>query len=328
MPNRELPSDQELFNAVKNNDMAGFTTKANSTFVSQLRFTDTLYNILHLCCYYQRKEMVTALLDMQSSPLLINGKDRNGETPLHLACFHSNVEIALKLLNKGASLNTRNIYGKDPIDIIPNYTNRKSFVSKLIQKRPKMHIKETDSLKVHRRQCVYLEALAEIIFAEDNRHQFKIDRGLIEAHTDRVPNQYKYNNRVDYMDQLKEFKIGLRPNEEFFFPGSHDINPNQFDAEDKENKYSPNFGGNSQKNSRKPSMKNSHLQSVVNMNNYVSQKNFDFNDVPQGMSNKNAEREMEEQFRSIQQSFVDPNLVKKSRVSKNEGSIQFPASKQ
>lgn len=129
--------------------------------------------------------MVAALLEMPSTPQLINGKDRNGETPLHLACFHTNLDITLNLLNKGASLTSRNIYGKDPIDIIQVYSKRKKFIIDLINKRPKMHIKETDLLKMHRRQCVYLEAMAEIIFASDNRHQFKIDRGLIEAHTDR-----------------------------------------------------------------------------------------------------------------------------------------------
>lgn len=43
------------------------------------------------------------------------------------------------------------------------------------------------------------------------------------------------------MEQLREFKIGLRPHEEFFFKTSNDI---QFEAENKENnkKFSPNFG--------------------------------------------------------------------------------------
>jgi hypothetical protein len=75
------------------------------------------------------------------------------------------------------------------------------------------------------------------------------------------------------MSKLKEFKIGLRPHEEFFFqtqnPGG--LTPDH----DKENKkYSPNFGGTSRKSSLKaslkPSVKNSHISSVVNMNNYVS----------------------------------------------------------
>jgi ankyrin repeat protein len=109
--------------------------------------------------------MVNALLEMQGYIQMINGRDRNGETPLHLACFHTNLDIALRLLSKGSSFHTKNIYGKDPIDIIPNYTKRKEFIRQLIKNRPKMHVKETDILKMHKRQCVYLEAMAEIIFA-------------------------------------------------------------------------------------------------------------------------------------------------------------------
>jgi hypothetical protein len=144
--------------------------------------------------------------------------------------------------------------------------------------------------------------MAEIIFAQDNRHQFKIDRGLIDTHTDKNPNQFNYRSRVDYMSQLKAFKIGLRPHEEFYFESNHPGGSQFYDAEnDKENRHSPNFGGgNSRGHSKKSSMKNSKMgNSVVNMNNYVSSKNMNFNDVPKGFNNDD-QVQMEEQFRSIQ----------------------------
>jgi hypothetical protein len=187
MTDNSLPGDDELFLAIKNDDMVSFLVKYNSAFVNQLRFTDTLYNILHLCCYYQRKEMISNILDTQWATQLMNGKDRNGETPLHLVCFYTNTDITLMMLNKGASLMTKNIYGKDPIDIITNYFRRKQFILDILGKNPKIHVKELELLKLHRKQCEYLESLSEIIFAQDNRHQFKIDRGLIEANDFDIP---------------------------------------------------------------------------------------------------------------------------------------------
>ena len=69
------------------------------------------------------------------------------------------------------------------------------------------------------------------------------------------------------MSQLKEFKIGLRPYEEFYFDDKSQGNLTRREFRDSfANSQSPNFG--------KDALKNSMKNSVINMNNYVSQNNL------------------------------------------------------
>lgn len=215
----KFPGDDELFTAVKNNDLQMFSSKLNAAYISQLRFTDTLWNILHLCIYYKNKEFVALILDLESAKKLIQGKDKNGETPLHLACFLTDADITMLLLAKGASFYTRNIYQKDPIDIIPNYVNRKAFLIFLLNKKSKLKLKkkELDFLIEHQRKCEYHEALAEIIFADDNLHQFKIERGLvIKPEFEMI--KYQGRSRAKNIQRLQEFKMGFREKEDFYLP--------------------------------------------------------------------------------------------------------------
>lgn len=145
----ELPTDVELFDAVRGNDKNRFNIKTQSPHLDHLRFTDTLFNVLHLCCYYQRKEMVEILLETDYCTNLINGKDRNGETPLHIATFQCNQEIIVALMNKGASFAAKNIYSKDPIDIIACYSERKELLKNLLGLKLKLKPSEIDILSQH-----------------------------------------------------------------------------------------------------------------------------------------------------------------------------------
>jgi ankyrin repeat protein len=52
---------------------------------------------------------VTALL--QSDPKLVGDRDKNGDTPLHVAALHGQLEVAQVLLQAGAEVNARNSYG-------------------------------------------------------------------------------------------------------------------------------------------------------------------------------------------------------------------------
>ncbi len=52
---------------------------------------------------------VTALL--QSDPKLVGDRDKNGDTPLHVASLHGQVAVAQVLLDAGADVNARNSYG-------------------------------------------------------------------------------------------------------------------------------------------------------------------------------------------------------------------------
>lgn len=52
---------------------------------------------------------VTALL--QSDPKLVGDRDKNGDTPLHVAALHGELAVAQVLLEAGADVNARNGYG-------------------------------------------------------------------------------------------------------------------------------------------------------------------------------------------------------------------------
>src|SRR5215472_15924092 len=52
---------------------------------------------------------VAALL--QSDPKLVGDRDKNGDTPLHVAALHGEVGVAQVLLEAGADINARNNYG-------------------------------------------------------------------------------------------------------------------------------------------------------------------------------------------------------------------------
>ena len=52
---------------------------------------------------------VTALL--QSDPKLVGDRDKNGDTPLHVAALHGELAVAQVLLAAGADVNARNNYG-------------------------------------------------------------------------------------------------------------------------------------------------------------------------------------------------------------------------
>jgi ankyrin repeat protein len=52
---------------------------------------------------------VTALL--QADPKLVNDRDSNGDTPLHVAALHNQLAIVQLLLQAGADVNAKNSYG-------------------------------------------------------------------------------------------------------------------------------------------------------------------------------------------------------------------------
>jgi ankyrin repeat protein len=48
---------------------------------------------------------------LQADPKLVADQDKNGDTPLHLACLHSQLAAAQVLIEAGADVNARNNYG-------------------------------------------------------------------------------------------------------------------------------------------------------------------------------------------------------------------------
>eukprot|EP00051_Salpingoeca_urceolata_P003403 m.57452 g.57452 ORF g.57452 m.57452 type:complete len:637 (+) comp12744_c0_seq1:356-2266(+) len=69
--------------------------------------------LLHIAVCNGYQEVVTFLLAQKSINLSI--KDKEGNTPLHLASFFTQYEIALQLVTKGADLTARNYLNQKPI---------------------------------------------------------------------------------------------------------------------------------------------------------------------------------------------------------------------
>jgi ankyrin repeat protein len=48
---------------------------------------------------------------LQADPKLVSDRDKNGDTPLHLACLHGQLAAAQVLIDAGADVNVKNNYG-------------------------------------------------------------------------------------------------------------------------------------------------------------------------------------------------------------------------
>ena len=70
---------------------------------------------------------------IKNTKIDINSKDKNGNTPLLMACYFRNNEIILKLLENGADPNKQNIFGNTPL-IISYYFKNEKVIQELIKK--------------------------------------------------------------------------------------------------------------------------------------------------------------------------------------------------
>jgi len=86
--------------------------------VCEFRFTNYNWSMLHLAVWYNQKEVAEFLLLQPYSEKIINEKDSNGETPLHLAIFKKSTDLIVLLINKGASLDLNNTANERPMEII------------------------------------------------------------------------------------------------------------------------------------------------------------------------------------------------------------------
>lgn len=70
-------------------------------------------NALHMACNNNNYDLVKLLLSFNCCN--VNGKNKNGETPLHIACQKYNLEITRLLIQNGAKINIKNNLGQLPI---------------------------------------------------------------------------------------------------------------------------------------------------------------------------------------------------------------------
>ena len=82
-------------------------------------------NILHVAAQSGKAKVVAYLLKRNDLKLLINEKDKKGNTPLHLASKKRHPKVVSNLTwDKRVSLNLLNNEGKTAFDIALNYSSR------------------------------------------------------------------------------------------------------------------------------------------------------------------------------------------------------------
>jgi ankyrin repeat protein len=96
--------------------MKRYTHPSVARFFSGLLFaiflfgsTPALCGPIHDAARKGDGKKVTALL--QADPKLVNDRDSNGDTPLHVAALHNQLAIVQLLLQAGADVNAKNSYG-------------------------------------------------------------------------------------------------------------------------------------------------------------------------------------------------------------------------
>lgn len=72
---------------------------------------------LHVACKVGRSQLVSCLLSAPPTTDLVDLKDANGDTPLHLAAATGDAKLLETLLNYEPSLDIKNADGKTPLDI-------------------------------------------------------------------------------------------------------------------------------------------------------------------------------------------------------------------
>jgi len=83
-------------------------------------------SLLNIVCKTESKESLEILnYFIKELKIDINSKDKNGNTPLLIACYFGNIEIISKLLESGANINIQNNYGDSPLMISCFFKNKK-----------------------------------------------------------------------------------------------------------------------------------------------------------------------------------------------------------
>jgi ankyrin repeat protein/L-ascorbate metabolism protein UlaG (beta-lactamase superfamily) len=82
---------------------------------------------------------------LEANPGLIESKDNIGQTPLHIACTNQKVEIANFLIDKGADINARNIYGVPVLNYAINDGDEcVPLVQRLLEEGAEVNVRNSD----------------------------------------------------------------------------------------------------------------------------------------------------------------------------------------
>jgi len=89
-------------------------------------------SLLGIICKTESKkslEIISYLIEKEK--IDINFKDKNGNTPLLIACYFRNNKVIQKLIKNGTNTNIQNVFGDTPL-IISYYFKNNKIVSELI----------------------------------------------------------------------------------------------------------------------------------------------------------------------------------------------------
>ena len=91
--------------------------------VSNVKFVynDTGETALHQSCMNGLVKVVIALIDKGAT---VDARDVNGRTPLHFACQYRRMNVAVSLVDRGADINAMDIHQKTPLDYIKSDRDR------------------------------------------------------------------------------------------------------------------------------------------------------------------------------------------------------------
>jgi hypothetical protein len=102
----------------------------------------------------------------------------------------------------------------DPIDAIPTFEGRQSYVDRLLSAGDKIPQREMQLIKKHKYQLTYILALYEIIEARNHKTNFEYFRkGYIERE-----GATKEKADLDFKKDISGFCLNFRPYEEFYDP--------------------------------------------------------------------------------------------------------------
>ncbi|MCP4129802.1 MAG: hypothetical protein GY754_02180 [bacterium] len=104
--------EHPLFQAIKNNRISTVNILTKMEPGINTIQDHKGWSVLHHAVRYDRKKMVSLLLERGSD---ISLRDKKGWTPLHTAAFRNSLSSARLLLQKGAAVNARDIYGRTPL---------------------------------------------------------------------------------------------------------------------------------------------------------------------------------------------------------------------
>ena len=145
--------------------------------------------------------------------LLINKKDNQGDSVLHIASFHGNFKIVNKLLQAGADINAKNNHDKIPVDLAKDNMVR-DVLSSLNKAAKNCDFKSIEELvnfghNVNDKETIFSQApLHKIIETEESKNNNKYDvlKKLLDMGSDPLIKDSNGWNSLHYACQYGDYK--------------------------------------------------------------------------------------------------------------------------